>query len=44
MSHKGDLETPRIPRSKEHTDVIQEKLGLRDLWSLYGVVGDVEVG
>jgi len=43
-SHKDDLETPRIPRSKEHTDAIQEKLGLGDLWSLYGVVGDVEVG
>lgn len=42
-SHKDDLETPGVPRSKEHTDIIREKLGLGDLWSLYGVVGDVEV-
>lgn len=34
MSHKDDLETPGVPRSKEHTDIIREKFGLGDLWSL----------
>ncbi|KAH8978815.1 hypothetical protein EDB92DRAFT_1937481 [Lactarius akahatsu] len=41
-AHKDDLETLGSPRSREHTDGIRELLGLRDLWKLYGVVGDVE--
>ena len=41
-SHKDDLETPGIPRSKEHTDNIQEVLELEDLWNTYGVVGRLE--
>ncbi|KAH9013947.1 hypothetical protein EDB85DRAFT_2076528 [Lactarius pseudohatsudake] len=41
-AHKGELETLRNPRSRKHTDAIQELLGLGDLWNLYGVVGDVE--
>ena len=43
MSHKDNLETPGIPRSKEHTDSIQQILGFGDLWNIYGVVGKVEV-
>lgn len=42
-AHKNDLETPGIPRSKEHTDEIKEVLELGDLWHVYGVVGSVEV-
>ncbi|KAH9033904.1 hypothetical protein EDB85DRAFT_2073730 [Lactarius pseudohatsudake] len=41
-AHKDDLETLGSPRSREHTDAIQELLGLGELWNLYGVVGDVE--
>jgi len=42
-SHKDDLETPGIPRSKDHTDAIKEILGLGDMWGLYGVIGNLEV-
>ncbi|KAH9031532.1 hypothetical protein EDB85DRAFT_2074105 [Lactarius pseudohatsudake] len=41
-AHKGELETLGNPRSRKHTDAIQELLGLGDLWNLYGVVDDVE--
>ncbi|KAH9058024.1 hypothetical protein EDB83DRAFT_2520919 [Lactarius deliciosus] len=40
---KDELETLRHPRSSEHTDTIQELLGLRELWNIYGIVGDVEL-
>ncbi|KAH9011447.1 hypothetical protein EDB85DRAFT_2076961 [Lactarius pseudohatsudake] len=36
-AHKDDLETLGSPRSREHTDAIQELLGLGELWNLYGV-------
>ncbi|KAH9162543.1 hypothetical protein EDB89DRAFT_2079558 [Lactarius sanguifluus] len=39
---KDELETLGNPRSREHTDAIQELLGLGELWNLYGIVGDVE--
>ena len=42
-SHKDDLETPGIPRSKEHTDDIRQVLELEDLWNTYGVIGKLEV-
>jgi len=41
--YKDNPETPGVLRSKEHTDTIQEVIGLGDLWSLYGVVGKVVV-
>jgi hypothetical protein len=42
-SHKDDLETPGIPRSKEHMADIRELLGQGDQWDLYGVAGIIDV-
>ncbi|KAH9005470.1 hypothetical protein EDB86DRAFT_3061736 [Lactarius hatsudake] len=39
---KDELETLGHPRSSEHTDAIQELLGLGELWNIYGIVGDVK--
>ncbi|KAH8976953.1 hypothetical protein EDB86DRAFT_3068202 [Lactarius hatsudake] len=39
---RDELETLRHPRSSEHTDTIQELLGLGELWNIYGIVGDVK--
>jgi hypothetical protein len=32
-----------VPRTAELTEAIQESLTLGDMWSNYGIVGDVEV-
>lgn len=43
MAPSTDLDGGGLPRCQEHTEIVVENFDLGDLWTAYGIVGDIVV-